>query len=38
MKRDLLVALLALWGVALFCLALLDWTGYQSFWLSFYWR
>lgn len=31
-------ALIAIWGIALLCLALLDWTSYESFWLSFAWR
>jgi hypothetical protein len=38
MKRELFISLLALWGVTLFCLAVLDWAAYQSFWLSFWWR
>lgn len=37
MKKNLLAALLALWGATLAALALLDWAHYQSFWLSFAW-
>ena len=37
MKRDLPAALLALWGMALVCLAILDAAGYQRFWLSLGW-
>jgi hypothetical protein len=31
MKRDLLFSVLAVWGVALLCLSVLDWADYQSF-------
>lgn len=31
-------SLLAIWGIALGCLSLLDWVGYGSFWLSFAFR
>jgi len=38
MKRDLAPALLALWGVALACLAALDAADYEALWISFGWR
>jgi hypothetical protein len=34
LARDLAVAWIAIWGVALACLAALDWAGYQGFLLS----
>jgi hypothetical protein len=38
MKRELASALLALWGVALLCIAALDAADYQGFFTSFLWR
>ena len=38
MKRNLAPALLALWGVALACLAVLDAADYEALWASFGWR
>ncbi len=36
--RNHFPSLLVLWGITLLCLAALDWAGYQSFLLSFWWR
>jgi hypothetical protein len=38
MARDLSIALIAVAGAALLCLAVLDWVDYHRFVLSLRWR
>jgi hypothetical protein len=34
MTRDVISLIMGIWGVALFCLAMLDWIGYQRFFVE----